>query len=244
MRVIETVSLRRKGILFEIQFYRCISLATARNRCKKIRFFGTMKRVRVHEAAPLLARQQLFSPLSFPVFFPHPFFFLSSPLLSTPLLSLPALFPHPRTGDAKYTICIASSRKNSGAAFVRTTVGEARRGEAPVSLVSGGSLLKAKQTFSQSQPLWRSNNRFALPSSWPEKLERDRRIRLFDRNARDWKGRLEKKTRQKRVFLPRERNIIHEWVCEWGAAVRRSNRIPHRIPTESHEYFFSRIERL
>lgn len=128
MRVIETVSLRRRGILFEIQFYRCISLATARNRCKKIRFFGTMKRVRVHEAAPLLARQQLFSPLSFPVFFPHPFFFLSSPLLSTPLLSLPALFPHPRTGDAKYTICIASSRKNSGAAFVRTTVGEARRG--------------------------------------------------------------------------------------------------------------------
>lgn len=25
-------------------------------------------------------------------------------------------------------------------------------------------------------------------------------------------------------------------------AVRRSNRIPRRIPTESHEYFFSRIE--
>ena len=93
--------------------------------------------------------------------------FFPPPLLSSRFLHF---FPHPHpwTRDAKYTIRIASSRKNSGAAFVRTTmsVGEARRGEArPPCLVSGGSLLKAKQTFSQSQPLWRSNNRSSLSLS-------------------------------------------------------------------------------
>lgn len=224
MRVIEIVSPfeggrggGKGGILFEIQFYRCISLATARRTVAR-RFFSsaTIKRVRVRVRGRTFAR----APTTFfAVFFPHPFFFLlSTPLHSTPFAS--CTFSPPWNGGRKgggggreiHDMHCFLQEKQWGCFCANDgRRGEARRGEAPVSLVSGGSLLKAKQTFSQSQPLWRSNNRFALPSSWPEKLERNRRIRLFDRNARrgrDWKGRLEKKTRQKRVFLQeREKEI-------------------------------------
>lgn len=187
-----------------------------KNRCKKILFFGynqarTCARTRPH----LCSRANNFFRRLFPASFFLP------PLHSSPLHSFRFLhfFPTLERGaegggggrEIHDMHCFLQEKQWGCFCANDGRRGEARRGEAPVSLVSGGSLLKAKQTFSQSQPLWRSNNRFALPSSWPEKLERNRRIRLFDRNARrgrDWKGRLEKKTRQKRVFLQeREKEI-------------------------------------
>lgn len=177
-----------------------------------------------------LPRQELFFRLSLS---PSPLHLFSS---SSPLLSF--RFFHPPPLNARREIhdmhCFLQEKQWGRFCANDDDVGgrdeargdEARRGEAPVSRLrrqpseSKTNVLAITAFVAEQQPF------LPPPSSCPEKLERNWRIRLFDRNARrraplrrrgerDSKGRLEKKTREKTRFHPRKRNIIHEWVYEW-----------------------------
>lgn len=109
--------------------------------------------------APLPRQQLFFASLFLPPSFFRVLFSSSSP--SAPLLSFrfPHFPPSPSLNarrEIRDMHCFLQEKQ-----WGRFCANDEAR---PPRLVSGGSLLKAKQTFSQSQPLWRSNNRSPPPS--------------------------------------------------------------------------------
>lgn len=135
--------------LLEIQFYRCISVAMARNRWKKILFSRTISRVRVHKAVLVSCRAKNF--LLF--FFALSSFFLSPYLPFIPRLLLLSVYtsflPLSARREIRDMHCFLQEKQWS--CFCANH--DVDRRESTPQLVYGGSHLKAKQMFSQSQPL-------------------------------------------------------------------------------------------